>query len=150
MGLVEAGDKTVVVGAGSVGIESAIQLKEHGKDVCIIEIAPDTAKLTEAVRGVAREYIARLEALGIPLYFNCKLSEVTDTAVLCQDTVTGEIWEFAADTVLLALGMRPRHQLADTLRRSAPETEVYVVGDALYADNIASAIRTGFKAAAYI
>ena len=150
MGRIEVGEKTVVVGAGSVGIESAILLKERGKDVCIVEMAPDTAKLTEAVRGVAREYMERIETLGIPLYFNCRLTEVTEDAVLCQDTVTGETRRFPADTVLLALGMKPRHALADALRRSAPETEVYVVGDALYANNIADAIRTAFKAAAYI
>jgi predicted NAD/FAD-dependent oxidoreductase len=36
------------------------------------------------------------------------------------------------------------------LRRCAPETEVFVVGDALEPATIAAAVMSGFKAAAYI
>jgi hypothetical protein len=46
--------------------------------------------------------------------------------------------------------MAARHELADSLRRSAPETEVFVVGDALQVGSIATAVMSGFKAAAYI
>ena len=56
----------------------------------------------------------------------------------------------AADTVLLALGMSPKFDVADALRRSAQETEVFVIGDAIEAKTIAQAVKSGFKAAASI
>jgi len=43
-----------------------------------------------------------------------------------------------------------RHDVADSLRRSAPETEVFVVGDAAEAGTVATAVMSGFKATAYI
>ena len=46
--------------------------------------------------------------------------------------------------------MIPRHKVADKLRRSAPETEVYVVGDAIEAGTLGPAIMSAFKAAAYL
>jgi hypothetical protein len=40
--------------------------------------------------------------------------------------------------------------VADALRRSAPETEVFVVGDAAEVGTVATAVMSAFKAAAYI
>jgi NADPH-dependent 2,4-dienoyl-CoA reductase/sulfur reductase-like enzyme len=149
-GAVEVGAKTVVVGAGSVGVESAIGLKQAGKDVTVIEMAPDLGSLRAGSGAVAMEYTRLLEELQIPVHLNCRLEEVTDTSVVCRDTNTSERIEFPADTVLLAVGVVARHDVADALRRSAPETEVFVVGDALEVGSIAGAVMSGFKAAAYI
>lgn len=63
---------------------------------------------------------------------------------------TSEKIEFPADTVLLAVGMAAKRDVADSLRRCAPETEVFVVGDAMAVGTIASAVMSAFKAAAYI
>ena len=149
-GKVKPGKKTVVVGAGSVGVESAIGLKRAGKDVTIIEMAPALDSLRASAGGVAMELMELVKELEIPIHLNCKLQEVTDSSVACRDTQTSERIEFPADTVLLAVGMAARQGVADSLRRSAPETEVFVVGDASEVGNIASAVRSAFKAAAYI
>ena len=94
--------------------------------------------------------MALIEQLAIPIRLNCKLEVVGDSTVTCRDTISGETLELPADTVLLAVGMAARRDVADSLRRSAPETEVFVVGDASSVGNIATAIRSAFKAAAYI
>jgi pyruvate/2-oxoglutarate dehydrogenase complex dihydrolipoamide dehydrogenase (E3) component len=151
MGIVEAGEKTVIVGAGSVGVESAVALKREGKDVTIIEMAPDMSGLMSSAGGAAgMELMRMIDELQVPVHLGCKLEEVTDTGVVARDVKTGAKLELPADTVLLAVGMKSRWDVADALRRSAPETEVFVVGDALEAGSIASATRTAFKAAAYI
>jgi thioredoxin reductase len=149
-GGVEVGLRTVIAGAGSVGIESAIGLKRTGKDVTVVEMAPDLSNLGISAAGVSMELSALVRKLEIPIRFNCRLEEVTDDSVVCRDTKTSERIELAADTVLLALGMSPRHDVADSLRRCAPETEVFIVGDATEAGTIAAAVRSAFKAAAYI
>ena len=149
-GRVIPGDKTVIVGAAAVGIECAIGLKRAGKDVTVVEMAPDLANLRASAGGAAMELMALVEELGIPMHLNCRLEEVTDSRVVCRDTRTSERIEFPADTVLLAVGMAARLEVADSLRRSAPETEVFVVGDAAEVGSIATAVRSAFKAAAYI
>ncbi|MCR3923204.1 MAG: FAD-dependent oxidoreductase, partial [Firmicutes bacterium] len=41
LGQVEVNGKTVIIGAGGVGVETAINLKHEGKDVIIVEMASD-------------------------------------------------------------------------------------------------------------
>jgi 2,4-dienoyl-CoA reductase-like NADH-dependent reductase (Old Yellow Enzyme family)/thioredoxin reductase len=149
-GNVKAGSKSVIVGAGAVGIESAIGLKRAGKDVTVVEMASDMSNLRISAGGAATELAALIQELAIPVHLNCKLERVTDQSVICRNTKTFEKIEFPVDTVLLAAGMTPRYAVADSLRRCAPETEVFVVGDALEVGTIATAIRSAFKAAAYI
>jgi NADPH-dependent 2,4-dienoyl-CoA reductase/sulfur reductase-like enzyme len=139
------------VGAGSVGIESAIHLKREGKKVTVVEMAPDMSHLSVSAGGAAAMELTRLiQELEIPVHLNCKLEEITDAGILCRNTQTNERVEFAADTVLLALGMSANQETADSLRRSAPETEVFVVGDASEVGTIATAVMSAFRAAAYI
>ena len=111
---------------------------------------PTLAKLMETSGGAMLEMMEALRELNIPVLTSHKLQEITDTGVVCQDLTKNETVTFAADTVLLAVGMRPNFEVADRLRRSAPETEVYVVGDAIKAQTIAEATKSAFKAAAYI
>ncbi len=90
-GAVEPGDKTVVVGAGSVGVECAIGLARAGKDVTIIEMAPDLQNLSASAGGAAAMELMRVtEELGIPIRLDCRLEEVTDTTVVCRDVTTAE------------------------------------------------------------
>lgn len=149
-GNAEIGEKTVIIGAGSVGVECAIELKKNGKDVVLVEMAPDMSHLFTSAGGVSMELTRLIKELEIRIYNNYKLTEVTDDSVICENTNTSDKLELPADTVLLALGMAPRHDIADKLRRSAPETEVYVVGDAIEAGTVGPAIMSAFKAAAYI
>jgi len=149
-GSVAVGERTVVVGAGSVGLETAIGLKKLGKNVTVVEMAPDLSNLGISAGGAAMELTSLIQELEIPVYFNCRLEEVTDDAIVCGDMKASNSIAFPADTVLLAVGMAPRHDIADSLRRSAPETEVFLVGDAVEAGTIASAVMSAFKAAAYI
>jgi 2,4-dienoyl-CoA reductase-like NADH-dependent reductase (Old Yellow Enzyme family)/thioredoxin reductase len=149
-GKVKVGSKTVIVGAGSVGIETAIGLKRAGKEVEVVEMAPDMSNLRNSAGGASSELLALIEELRIPVHLNSRLEEITDACVICRGMNTPEKREFPADTVLLAVGMKARHDAADSLRRCAPETEVFVVGDASEVGTIATAVMSAFKAAAYL
>ena len=140
----------MIVGAGAVGIEAAINLKKKGKDVTVIEMQPDLSSLMASSGGATMEFMEMIDELKIPLKLNCKLEEVCDNSVICRDTKTDEKTELDADTVLLAIGVTPCHETADRLRHSAPETECFVVGDASETGNIGPAVKSAFRAAAYI
>jgi NADPH-dependent 2,4-dienoyl-CoA reductase/sulfur reductase-like enzyme len=118
------------VGAGAVGIEAAIDLRKEGKAVTVIEMLDGYQSLNASASGGFDDLMALIKELDIPIRLGTKLAEVTDDAVICTDMKTGESVTLPADTVLLAMGVKPRHKEADELRRSCPETSVFLVGDA--------------------
>ncbi|NLA74697.1 MAG: FAD-dependent oxidoreductase, partial [Deltaproteobacteria bacterium] len=142
--------KVAIIGAGAVGVECAIDLKQHGHDVSLIEMAPNMDHLSISASGASYELKELIGELKIPLHLNCRLDEVKDKSVICTNVRTAEKVEFEADMVLLAIGMASKLDVVDSLRHSAPETEVFVVGDAVKPGLIGHAVMSGFKAAAYI
>jgi 2,4-dienoyl-CoA reductase-like NADH-dependent reductase (Old Yellow Enzyme family)/thioredoxin reductase len=148
---VPCGEKVVIVGAGAVGIEAAIDLKKEGKDVTVIEMLDGYQSLNASASGGFDDLMAIIKDLNIPILLSTKLAEVTDNSVICTDLKTGASKTIPADTVLLAMGVKPRVKAADELRHSCPETSVFLAGDCLYVgNNIASATRSALLAAAYI
>ena len=134
MGKVPAGDKIAIVGGGAVGLEAAIDFKQMGKDVTVVEMldpGKHFAALHKGSKNAAGEMLSIMKELDIPFHLNNRLEEVRDDRIICKDLVTGELVEYPCDTVLLSLGMVPLHDVVDSLRHSAPETEVFIVGDAL-------------------
>ena len=65
-GKVKVGSRTVIVGAGAVGIECAIGLKRAGKDVTVVEMAPDMSNLRASAGGGSTELMALVQELDIP------------------------------------------------------------------------------------
>ncbi len=149
-GKIKIGARTVVVGAGAVGIECAIALKRAGRNVTVVEMAADLSNLQVSSGAAYMEFMGLIHELSIPIHLNCRLEEVTEKSVVCRNVKTSERIEFPANTVLLAIGVAARREVADSLRRSAAETEVFIVGDAVQAGNIAAAVMSAFRAAAYI
>lgn len=150
LGKVSVGKKVVIAGAGAVGVECAISLAKEGHTVEIVEMAPDMSGLMSSASGAMMELMQALKEHNIPVHTSTRLAEITDNGVVCTDLKSGKNVEFGADTVLLALGMRSRHDMVDTLRRSAVETEIFVVGDAVEPKTIAQATKSGFLAGAHI
>jgi thioredoxin reductase len=113
-------------------------------------MAPDLDHLMMSASGAAFELQDLIRKLNIPVHLNCKLEEVRDDSIICSNIQTFEKTVFQADTVLLALGMVSRHDVADSLRHSAPETEICIVGDAVKPGLVGPAVMSAFRAAAYI
>ncbi|NLN07561.1 MAG: FAD-dependent oxidoreductase [Firmicutes bacterium] len=153
LGKVPVGDKIVIIGAGSIGVEAAIDFGMAGKDVTLIELADAEAhymNLRKSVRNAVGDLMAKLEEYNIPLHLETRLEEVLDDKVICRNLKTGELVEFPCDTVLLSVGMVPLYDVIDSLRHSAPETEVHIVGDAKEVGNISTAVNGTFTAAVHI
>ncbi|SFB21714.1 2,4-dienoyl-CoA reductase [Acetitomaculum ruminis DSM 5522] len=149
-GEVPVGEKIVIVGAGAVGIEAAIDFKEAGKDVVVVEMAPDLSAFMAASGAAVKEFMELIAKDEIAISYNTKLTEIADDFVKCTDTISGKEIEFKADTVLLALGVKSNIEIVDELRHCAPETEVFVVGDAYETGNVGPAVKSAFKAAVNI
>lgn len=153
MGKCELGEKTVIIGAGAVGLEAALEFIDLGKDIRVVEMAdPKTAMyaLMASAGTSAREFQTIIEEKPIPMHYSSKLVEVKDDCIVVENTETGKLEEIPADTVLLAMGMVPRYELVEALRRIVPETEVHIVGDAKQAGTISHAVNQAFQACIHV
>jgi NADH dehydrogenase FAD-containing subunit len=92
---------------------------------------------------------AILTELNIEIQWSTALKEITDGGAIVEKD--NERKTIKADTILLAMGVKPRADVAESLRHCAPETEVFVVGDAKQVGgNISFAVNGAFQAALHI
>ena len=63
-----------------------------------------------------------------------------------ENMSSGEEVQIEVDSVVLALGVRPRKQIYDELKQAFPDIEIRAVGDAHRGGRIGDAIRDGFEA----
>ena len=154
-GRVECGGQNIVViGAGSVGIEAAVDYGLKGRHVEVVEMMPREEafwKLFMATGNSAREmYELIIPEHDITMHHSTKLLEVKDHSVLCEKVDTGEQFEIPADKVLLGMGQVARKAEADTFRHCAPEHDVHLVGDCLKAAKISEAVNGAFQKCLHI
>lgn len=133
-------EHAVVVGAGPIGVETAVALKKRGLGVELVEALPHVlpGMLDPDMSDVVVE---RLKQAGIPTTCGEPVREIRG-AERAEAVVVGER-ELPADLVILATGVKPDVELArgagiklgvtggievdDHLRTSAPD--VYAAGD---------------------
>lgn len=135
------GEKVVVIGGGLVGCETAVGYAQAGKTVTVVEALPDILQAGLPVPESNDQMLRDLLAEGnVTLKTGCRLAAVTDTGVTLT-TPAGEE-SLAADTVVLAVGFRPRPSLADALLGHG--IEVYTVGDGSKVGSVMTAVASGY------
>ena len=143
-GKADIGGSVVVVGDGGVACEAALVLARQGKQVAIIE-SPGGSAQDQTVNFVDMSMLLELlDERGIRVRKGLVLESVTDGGVRTIDR-NGDIGEIAADSVVLALDLRPRSEVIDQLKDLAPE--VFVVGDCKAPRTLFAAVHEGFEAA---
>lgn len=153
---VTLGKEIVIMGGGLVGCETALHLAEEGHKVTVIEMAPDIAMETTAAHRRALKVRMGLhpnEAGGkdtqpglVPpvLQVSTKCKEITAEGVIAV-TPEGEEKLFKADTVICALGLRPKASLVDELRKTR---HVFIpIGDCTRTQQVTQAVRAGYDTA---
>ena len=152
VGKCEVGDKIVIIGAGSIGLEAALDFADRGKTVEVVELLDEQAAtmslFASAGRHAGPEIVDHITSKNIPVHYGTQLQEIKDDLIVCK-TADGRNLEIKADTVLLAVGMKPRSELVEQLRHCAPEGSVYIVGDAKDVGRITEATNGGFQAGLY-
>jgi len=167
-GNVQTGRDILVVGGGSVGLETAIHLARKGtispqqlyfltlheaespevlrdlmvngvKSVTVIEMAP---KMAQDV-GPSTKWVLlkELQMRGVKLITRATLKEIAADHIIYTDAQGNDV-SMTADTVVLAMGSRPENSLAKSLESTG--VEVRVIGDARKCGRIGEAIDDGF------
>jgi len=148
-GKVEVGNKVIVVGGGLTGAESAYALAKAGKDVTILEMQGPEAVLNGASLIVRFSLQSLLQKYNVRIITNTKLEEITDEGIKTINTKLQ--WNnLEADTVVLALGMRPCRDKVNELRDLLPQMQVHVIGDCNKIANVYAASHAGFDVSAEI
>lgn len=135
--------RTVVLGGRFTAIETAIMLAERGDDVSLVTRAAFGLTLE---RLTLRALIKKLIDLRVPLFPHTTVLEIGEQNVVIR--FNEEVFELPADSVILALGMRPENGLAKELEGTV--SEIYTVGDCVKPRNAASVAYQAAQVAARI
>ena len=157
----KAGNRVAIIGGGLVGIELGVYLAGLGRMVEIVEMLPMTLVssdeveisdmisnpgLIEAdanvVQGVAlRQELKKLPNLTVTV--SSRALEISAAGLTVEEKTGKRLIE--ADTVICAVGQRPRSDEAAALYECAPE--FYQIGDCLTPNNIVTATQNAYQIA---
>lgn len=140
LGKKEAGKKTVVIGGGLVGAETADMLGAQCEQVSIVEMLPQIMKDGEP--SPARYMKERFEKNHVAIHTSTRVKEIGDHAVIGEKD--GQELRIEADTVVIAVGVRTDRSLLDSLDGISCKT--VLAGDANGVKNGYLGIREGFEA----
>ena len=145
LGKREAGESVVVVGGGLVGAETALYLAQKGKKVTIVEILDSIAR--DAFSGNRMYLLKLLTEANVEMLTETNVLEITDEGIIIADKY-GKRSIREADTVVLAVGLKPDRRLLETLEDKLPE--IYAIGDCVEPRKVIDAIWEGFRTARLI
>jgi flavanone/flavanol-cleaving reductase len=134
------GERVVVVGGGQVGCEKALHLAYLGRDVTVLEMLDKAASDASYMHWLA---LTQEMEKNVTLELNTKCTKITEEGVYAVKD--GKEVFYQADTVLLATGMKPRTDIVESLRGSAPDYSV--IGDCYQPGTVLEAIHYGFFSA---
>ncbi len=144
----KARGNVLVLGGGLIGCETALWLSQQGMKVTIIEILADLM-----IGGIPVQHMNRLMLLDllkfhrVEVFKNTSLLEITEKGVDLLDGGSPKR-SFPADTVVLAVGLRPDRELCQALKGQT--SDLYTIGDSREARNIKNSIWDAYEVARMI
>ncbi|MBD3404735.1 MAG: hypothetical protein GF411_01210 [Candidatus Lokiarchaeota archaeon] len=115
---VDKAKNVVVIGGGLVGVETAEAFHECGADVTIVEFLPHIllAMLDSDMAKIVEDHC---QEHGVNLVLNTAAQEITGSdepkGVIIKNRESGEESEIPADIVIVATGVRPITELAESI-----------------------------------
>lgn len=138
----EIGGTAIVLGGGLVGCELAVCLAREGKKVHLVEMR--SVLCPDANVRYRPLLMAELDKCDVEIHTDCKCESVSGSGVVCS-TPSGETVEFAGDTILCGLGLKPKTDVVEELRGIAPK--FFAIGNCVKPDTITHAVYQGYHAA---
>lgn len=143
----DPGKKTVIVGGGLVGCETALWLAQNGIHVTIVEALDKVMAVNGPLCAANKEMLeALLPFNGVEIITSAKVTEFTNGEVKL-DTKDGSK-TIACDSVILSVGYSEENTLYNNLQFDIPD--LYLLGDAKKVSNIMYAIWDAFEVANHI
>lgn len=137
---VQTGNKVLVIGGGSVGLETADFLVEQGKSVAVVEMTGHLG--SNMFPSVRWHLMPRLAKGGVQILKSTRIECVNADGVVVTHDTTREVLK-GFDTIVFATGSRSENSLAEAIRGLLPE--IHVIGDAASPRNGLFAIKEGYE-----
>ncbi|MCC2320691.1 oxidoreductase [Cellulomonas xiejunii] len=138
------GHRVVMVGGGLSGSDAALELANEGHDVTVVEMLDEIARDMLVVNRIT--LLRRLDEAGVRLLTSTRVREITDDGVIVEGP--DGVGTLPADTVVLALGSRPRTDLFTEL--TAAGLPVQAVGDCVEPAKVGEAVNSAYALAAQL
>jgi len=136
------GNRVVIVGGNLGGCETALYIKYLGKEVTIVEMTDQLYSDANPIIKISIEY--HLEKAKVNRFVGAKCTAISEKGVHIQLN-RGDTNIIPADSVILAVGMRPTSETVNSLLNCA--VDVIPVGDCIKPGTIQQASRTAYYAA---
>ena len=135
------GRKVVIMGGGLVGAEGAIGWNHEGHECTIVEMKPEVAmECNSFYRGGLLPKINK----AAKVLCNTAVKKITEKGVLVEDKDGNESF-IEADTIICALGFKPKYDLVDNLSNLVDE--YYIIGDCTKVGKVYDAMNQAYYAA---
>jgi len=141
LGKKKAGERVIVAGGGLIGCETALYLAQQGKRVTIVEMMED---IIPDVFEANKEHLLKLIAENcVSVLKDTSLCRVTDEGAILVNKRRRYEAMLKADTVVLAVGLKPDNELYKALKGEVPE--LHAVGDCKKSLKIMDAVKSAFN-----
>lgn len=140
-----ADGKVVIIGAGLVGLETAVEVCMRGGTATVIEMLDRIVPLEPLCHNSEVALQGHLDEQKVDLRFNSKVKRV-DKKELIVETEGKEV-SIPYDYILVATGMRSNDAMLEELYDTFGDDNVFVVGNAEAPGRIMNAVHGGFHVA---
>lgn len=127
------GEKAIIVGAGAIGLETAVALKKKGMDVKVVDMLPLTfpKSIDKDISEILEE---KLKEKGIKIEFGNRIDEIKEKAIVVMATGVRPNIDFLKDIKIKTsnLGVEVNEKMETSAR------SVYAAGDCCCVDNLIS------------
>lgn len=144
LGKEDAGESTIIIGAGLVGCETALWLVDQGKKVTIVELQDGILKVGGPLCHANEDMLKDLVKFkDIDLRLNTSVAGATDNGFILKSGDKEEVIE--ADSAIVCIGYVSEKSLYNEIRFEMPK--VHLIGDASQVQNIMYAIWNAYEVA---
>jgi 2-enoate reductase len=144
-GKYKAGKRTVIIGGGLVGCETALHIAELSKELTVVEMLDNL--MEDEFHAIRMSMVRRLSEAKIKILTGTRVLEITKEGVIVDSKSTGRN-TMTADTVVIAVGMKSNIELQNALGDQI--SDVRVIGDCVEPRRVVNAIWEGFRTARLI
>jgi 2,4-dienoyl-CoA reductase-like NADH-dependent reductase (Old Yellow Enzyme family)/NADPH-dependent 2,4-dienoyl-CoA reductase/sulfur reductase-like enzyme len=140
LGRAEAKGDCAIIGSGMTGLETAEVVMQAGHKTAVIDMLPEIGAGANIIVILdVKERMASCDPVYLPGH---RLLKVTAEGVELECTDTGQGVSVAADTVILAMGIRPRKDVVDRFKAAFPDARA--IGDAARGGRILDATQDAY------
>ncbi len=145
LGKQKTGKRVVVVGGGTAGCETALYLAQKGSQVSIVEIMD--AALRDVYWINQMHFVKLLQDNEVKILVGTRVLEITGKGVAVAGK-DGRKSTLAADSVVIAVGLKANDALLESVREQVPE--IHAIGDCVQPRKVIDAIWEAYRVARLI